>query len=253
MLITFSRNENNGFAQDWHRFAKSFVYYKGKGTRIVLYDILYTFFLFCFLPRYPLYFGVQIFRYVYTLHIYRNMLICTKYVVYGRYKCICRDDGKRFESNRIYPSTALTALRLCGVNMEYINTIHTHTSKPHYCQCIWVCVCACYRKPRKSNPPDGGKAFHARTPSNAIHDGVCLFACWVAEIWIVWVCAGNSQHKVLGNRHARNSLVSVLRQPSLCKVIELCILFSAHIRKKSLSVFFRSTNFFFSKFWIRTI
>lgn len=64
---------------------------------------------------------------------------------------------------------------------------------------------------------------------------------------ILNVCANSSQIRVLGNRGASYAFRSVLRQPSLCKHLSPCILFSAILKIAfDFFVFIRS-NFFFCK------
>lgn len=87
MLITFSRNENNGVCARQHRFDKSFKKkQREKGTR---YTLLFAFFF--YFPRYP----------VILASLLTDML--ETYISNQR---IMRKVGKRaIEATAIYPST----------------------------------------------------------------------------------------------------------------------------------------------------
>lgn len=159
-------------------------------------------------------------------------------------------------------------MRLSGVNVSTINIINTciHTKvQPSEREYGFGCVCECvFVIASLANRPDDGKALsythirpyyihklthtHTFYPAKAqIHRYVCVAFYHCPYLWECHlnVCANSSQIRVLGNRGASYAFRSVLRQPSLCKHLSPCILFSAILKIAfDFFVFIRSKFFF---------
>lgn len=117
-----------------------------------------------------------------------------------------REDGKRFKINRNYPSI-----------FEYCDLVastwaHKLPSNVFVCICavarlerVLLGVCACYRKSRKSNPPDDGKAFphtsigaHTHTLTSRKCHGcymMLLSLSSLAWMYTLDVCGEFAKHK----------------------------------------------------------
>lgn len=158
-------------------------------------------------------------------------------------------------------------MRLSGVNVSTINIIiHAHIQKysrpsGNMVSAAYVSVCLLSQVSQIDQMME--KLSHIHTyvritytishahtfyPAKAqIHRYVCVAFYHCPYLWECHlnVCANSSQIRVLGNRGASYAFRSVLRQPSLCKHLSPCILFSAILKIAfDFFVFIRSKFFF---------
>lgn len=164
-----------------------------------------------------------------------------------------REDGKRFKINKNYPSI-----------FEYCDLVastwaHKLPSNVFVCICavarlerVWLGVCACYRKSRKSNPPDDGKAFPHTSIGAHTHAHQSKMPWMLYDAFIIVLTCMDVHFRcvrricktqTVRNRGARNFLLSLFSDShSLCEVIYVWILVQNHL-KNGFRFLFRS-NFF---------